>query len=121
MIRLIRGFEDRTEHAFLPPDVAGLPFSIGGEAGDLGTGAGAAGTAVVGVAGAKDEVAAMVGRVGGGAGEFEMVDLAAIASGDAGGPDGVADVCRPIDSRIFASDSNLHPGRIGFRDLGRRR
>ena len=41
-------------------------FAVGGEAGELGAGAGAAGRAVVGLAGAEDEVAAVgAGRVGG--------------------------------------------------------
>ena len=54
-----RAFEDAADDAFLTPDFAGLQFAVGIEAGELGAGAGAAGRAVVGFAGAEDEVSAI--------------------------------------------------------------
>ena len=53
-------FEDAADDAFLTPDLAGGEFAVGGEAGELGAGAGAAGGAVVFGTGTEDEAAAVV-------------------------------------------------------------
>ena len=58
-------------------------LAVGDQAGELGAGAGAAGRAVVGLAGAEDEVPAVgPGRVGR-AEQLDVVDLAAVRAGDA--------------------------------------
>jgi hypothetical protein len=76
-------FEHRSENAFLPPDFAWLQVAVGSQAGHLGAGSGAAWGAVVGLAGAENEVAAVVGRVVGGAEQLDVVDLRAVGAGDA--------------------------------------
>lgn len=80
---LIGAGEDGAKDAFLPPCVAGLECAVGGEAGELGAGAGAAGGAVVGFAGAEDEVAAVVCGLKCGAEDFDVIDFGSVGSGDA--------------------------------------
>jgi len=54
------------DDALLAPGRARRQLAVGGEAGELRAGAGAAGRAVVRAAGAEDEVASVVGGIGGG-------------------------------------------------------
>lgn len=82
----VGAFEDAAEDAFLAPGLAGGEFLIGCEAGEFGTGAGAAGGAVVFATGAEDEIAAVVGGVVGWAEEFDVIDFSV-----ARGTDGFAD------------------------------
>ena len=71
-------FEDAAHDALLPPDFAGRELAVGVEAGQLGAGAGAAGRAVVGLAGAEHEILAIgAGRVWR-TEEFDVVDLATV-------------------------------------------
>ena len=67
--------KDATQNAFLPPDIAGSELPIGSEAGELCAGACAAGGAVVFAAGAKDEIAAVVGGVLRRGEEFDVIDF----------------------------------------------
>src|SRR5476651_2157986 len=56
---LVAGLEFTADHASLPPDFAGLQFAVSRQARQFGAGAGAARGAVVGLAGAEHEVAAV--------------------------------------------------------------
>jgi len=88
-------FEDGAEDAALPPDFAGGELAVGEEAGELGAGTGAAGGAIVGLAGAEDEVGAVViravGAVAGWAEELDVVDGLAVGAGDALSGEGLKD------------------------------
>src|SRR5438093_11159899 len=55
----VRGLEHAADHALLPPHGAGRELAVGRQAGQLGAGAGAAGRAVVGLAGTEHEAAAV--------------------------------------------------------------
>src|SRR5262249_15267384 len=70
----IARLEDAADDALLFPDLTRRQFAVGGEAGELGAGAGAARRAVVGQAGAEDEVAAVRERRG--AEQLDVIDLA---------------------------------------------
>lgn len=87
----VSGLEEAADEAFLEPDLAGGEFAIGGEAGEFGAGASAAGGAVIGFAGAEDEVAAIGAREGGRAEDFDVIDVAVVFSGDAVSFEGLAD------------------------------
>ena len=76
-------FEDASGDAFLPPDGAGFEQGIGVKTGHLGAGAGAAGRAVITLAGAKDKVAAVRGRIVRLGEEFDVVDFRAVFAGNA--------------------------------------
>src|SRR5205085_537706 len=78
----IRGFKHAADDALLPPDSAWCQFAIGGQARDLGAGAGAAGRAVVRFAGAEDEIPAVIRRIVRWAEQLDVVDDAAVFSGD---------------------------------------
>ena len=86
------GLEAAADHALLHPGRAGREVAVGGQAGQLGAGAGAAGRAVVGLAGAQHEVA----RVGAGRRreQLDVVDLRAVRPGDALGHERAADAPR---------------------------
>src|SRR5205823_4918669 len=71
----VRRLEDTADDAFLPPDLALAQLPVGREAGELGAGAGAARRAVVGPAGAENEVADVVRRVLRRAEELNVVNL----------------------------------------------
>ncbi|MCY1532882.1 hypothetical protein D9M68_681780 [compost metagenome] len=73
-------FELAADHAGLAPGLAFGQFAVGGEAGQLGAGAGAAGRAVVGLARAEHEVAAVGVRVVGE--QLDMVDRPAVFATD---------------------------------------
>jgi len=75
--------EDGAEDTFLTPECPKLELAVGDEAGEFGAGAGAAGGAVVGFAGAEDEVAAVIGGVVGDGEELDVVDFGAVCAGDA--------------------------------------
>ncbi len=77
-----RSLEDAADDALLAPDLARLEFAVGVEARELGAGAGAAGRAVVRLAGAEDEVLAVGAGRGGRSEQLDVVDLAAIGPGD---------------------------------------
>ena len=78
-----RAFEDAADDALLPPDLARAQLAVGGQAGQLGAGAGAARRAVVGLAGAEHEVPAVGAGRGRRAEQLDVVDLAAVRAGDA--------------------------------------
>lgn len=80
-----RAFEDSAEDAFLPPGLTGGELAVGVEAGQLSTGAGAAGRAIESRAGAENEVATGVGGVLGGAGELDVIDEGTVFAADAVG------------------------------------
>ncbi len=67
--------ESAADEAFLTPDLAWCEFAIGIKAGEFGGGSGAAGGAVVGFAGAEDEVSGVGSRGDGWPVEFNMVDF----------------------------------------------
>ena len=62
-----RALEDAADDAFLPPDFSLAELAVGAQAGELGTGAGAARRAIVGLARAKHEVLAVGAWHAGGA------------------------------------------------------
>ena len=82
----VKSFKNRTDDTLLPPDFSGGEFSIGGEAGEFGTGAGASGGAIVFPAGAEDKVTTVISGAVGGTEELDMIDF-----GIPGGADLFAD------------------------------
>ncbi|MNZ87507.1 hypothetical protein D3C78_1063670 [compost metagenome] len=84
---LVAAVELAAGNAGLDPGLAFGELAVGGQAGQLGAGAGAAGRAVIGLAGAHDEVAAVGIRVGGK--QLDMVDGGAVLAGDALGLQGL--------------------------------
>src|SRR5690606_2537574 len=78
---LVAALELAADHTGLAPQLARLQLAVGRQAGQLGAGAGAAGRAVVGLAGAQHEVAAVgLGVVGE---QLDVVDQAAVLAADA--------------------------------------
>ena len=98
-----RAFEDAADDALLPPDLALAELAVGDQARELGAGAGAAGRAIVGLAGAEDEVLAVGTGRGGRAEQLDVVDLAAVGARDPlcgqGLTDSPGDVGQPFDVR----------------------
>src|SRR5690606_28573379 len=59
LTRFVAGLELAANDTGLAPDLSRRELAVGGQAGQFGAGAGAAGRAVVGLAGAEHEVAAV--------------------------------------------------------------
>src|SRR5262245_46284972 len=78
---LDRSFEDAADDALLPPDLPFAQLAVRKEAGELGARARAARRAVVGFAGAEDEVAAVIGRITRRTVELDVVDLCSLGAG----------------------------------------
>ena len=74
--------EDAAKHTLLAPRDIRRELAIGGKACELRAGAGTARRAVVGAAGAQDEVAAVQAGARGRAKELDVVDLAPVIAGD---------------------------------------
>ena len=77
-IDLRRALEDAADDALLPPDLALGELAVGDQAGELGARAGAAGRAVIGLARAEHEVAAVGPGHRGRSEELDVVDLGAV-------------------------------------------
>src|SRR5688572_14467086 len=71
----VRSLEAAADDALLHPGLAFGELAVRGEAGELRARAGAAGRAIVGLAGAQDEVACLGARRSGRPEELDMVDV----------------------------------------------
>src|SRR5690606_16764823 len=89
LARFVAGLELAANDTGLAPDLSRREFAVGGQAGQFGAGAGAAGRAVVGLAGAEHEVAAVGVLVG--AEKLDVVDAPIAPASDALGFQGLAD------------------------------
>src|SRR5688500_9177458 len=99
----IRALEDAADDALLAPHRALGELAVGGEAGEARARSRAAGRAVVRVAGTEHEVAAIVIALRGRAEELDVVDLAAVAAGDARARERAADgTCEPRERAHLA-------------------
>lgn len=75
--------ENGVENAGLTPDLAGAEFPVGMKTSEFGTGAGAARRAIIGFAGAENEVPAIRQvRIAGRAEVFDVVDFHALIARD---------------------------------------
>src|SRR2546426_2121610 len=100
----VRGLEHAADHALLPPHGAGRKLAVGRQAGQLGAGAGAAGRAVVGLAGTEHEAAAV--GVWRRREELDVVDLGAVAAGDAVGGQRLAYAPGGVGQRLDLVERN---------------
>lgn len=92
-------FENAANDAFLAPEVARLEFAIGVKAGQLRTGAGAAGRAVIFLAGAQNEILAVNSGNDGGPVQLDVIDFMAVSAADS----------------VFVERAANRPGEIGKR------
>src|SRR5450432_3209715 len=72
---LDRAFEDASDEAFLPPEIAGLELAIGVQTCEFRAGARAARRAVIGKAGTEHEIARVVRRVARRTYQLNVIDL----------------------------------------------
>ena len=96
----IARLEHAADDALLPPHLASAQLAVGGEAGELRARAGAARRAVVGLAGAQHEVAAVGAGRASRAEQFDVVDQRAVRAGDALRDQRVADRRAEVGQRL---------------------
>ncbi len=82
VMETVSALEDAAEDAALAPGSAGGELTVGVEAGKFGAGAGAARRAVVGFAGAEDEIGAVGAAVFDGREQLDVVDFRTIRAGN---------------------------------------
>ena len=102
--------ERAADDALLPPECARGEFTVGREAGEFSTRAGAAGRAIVRFTRTEHKVAAI--SRGRGCKEFDVVNLATIGTGHAGLSQSLANLPRVISECFKVRQGNLQAMRI---------